>query len=423
MIVMGLSGSPYRANSGALENDCVDGKAFFTECAYTSNIRELMSQGYLSHIENISGEIQADMSNVPMAGSDYNTELMSVKFDAILTPAVADMKKKFKHYGISTAVIYTSNIKNAQHVIDEWGESDEIRILHGGVSNSERNATLEWLKSSEGNRYVVNVNLLITGYNQPSLEAVVFFRATKSLVIYCQSIGRCLRAHDDKVKSYCICYGGNIDRHGAIDNINPPKPKKKRGDTPKKLCEITLDATHTDKEGNVHLSGNACNTPNILSAKYCSTCGAKFLNLSEDGSYQMRSKAQLLSDKIDDSILSFEVAETDFEIVKSRSGNNAGTLMIKMRMYTPDLSPIHEHYLCLNHQGKARDMSKRFLRTLFKNQQDYYKLGSVGVSVENIAPLLTNHYEAFFKNIIAVKIGNQKGNPKYKEIKSLTFED
>ena len=421
--IIGLSGSPYRMGQGALENDTVDGKALFTECAYQSNIAHMIKEGYLANITSINGNVSVDMHDVSLTSSgEYNAELAGVKFDGIVEPGVADMIDKFAEHNVKTAVIFTSNVKNAQRIIDEFDSNDEIKLLTGETSHKERNSTLKWMEKGIGNRYIVNVGILTTGYNFPALDCIVLFRATKSTGLYVQMVGRVIRAHTCnqgiEKTGLVIDYGTNIDRLGAIDSIIPPKPKKKRSDAPKKICNIILDRTITDPEGFTHHAGYECGTENILSAKKCKLCDAKFISEDDTGNYSMKSQAEILSEKEARAILHFEVDSIFFDTIYSSKSKN---LMLTMLFVDEEANSIHKQYLCLNHQGFAQQQAKRYLSKMFKNKDDYYKLGTVGLSVENVYKLLYYNYDEFFKKIVAIDIQPQK-NGGYNELKNIYFE-
>lgn len=429
LLVIGFTGSPFRMNGqGELTNDNQDGKAFFESCVYESDVSEMIRLGYLSNIKSISGDVQIDLSGKEFnngISTDYNTKLVGVKFDEIVEHCVKDMKVKFLERNVKTAAMFTSTIENAEHVISEWDNDDEIKILHGGMGKKERERTLKWIESGIGNRYIVNVGILTTGWNMPTLDCVAMLRATKSISLYVQCCGRVIRAHtcDKGIEKIGMIYdvGGNIERFGALNSLNMPKNTKRRGEAPKKLCDITLDRDLIDSDGYLHKAGTNCNTQNILSAKKCKLCGAHFMNDSTEGGYSMRSQAQILSGKEDAKIVEYEVGDVVFEVAVSQK---TGINMIKMKLFDIDNSLIHDHYLCLNHQGKAQTIAKSFLRKMFKNQSDFYQLGAVGVNVNNIFPLVSNkaNYENFFKKIVSVKIAPQRDNPRHNEIRNLIFE-
>lgn len=393
MLICGMTATPYRMDQGRLEDVCFKGDPLFTHCVYESDIPRLISEGYLSHVESISGDIEIDTSDLKMSGTDYNTEQMGVKFDAIVSDAVADMKAKFETYGIRTALIFASTIANAKHILQEWGDNETMRIVHGDMSHSERASSIKWIKQGDGKRYIVNVGILTTGFDFQALDCVVLFFATKSMSKYIQVCGRVIRAFIDKLVGYVLDYGTNIERHGPIDATLPPKKKTRRGDAPKKVCLL-------------------CNTVNILSAKFCKECKSQFISESEEGRYSMRSKAEILAAKAVETY--HEISEVIPMLCHSRSGNYAGTKMVKLKFHE-GFRLVHEEYLMLDHPGSIANKSKVNFRSMFKNEKDFYKLGEAGHTVENAMIILENHSEYLkkFKSIVTVKTEDSK----YKRLK------
>ena len=416
MKIVGLTATPYRMVQGMLHNDCVQGKALFTGMVYETHIPTMIKAGYLSHVESISGEIEVDMEGVALSGTDYNTSQMSVKFDAIVADAVADMRIKFKAYSIDTALIFASSIENARHILNEWG-GDDMRIVYGDMSNHERAAAIKWIKSGDGKRYIVNVGVLTTGFDHRALDCVALMRATMSLGLYVQMVGRVIRSHDDKQQGYVIDYGGNIERHGPIDATLPPKTKKKKGEAPKKLCTLVLDE-NIEFEGIEYRRGQDCNHANKLTAKFCQKCGGEFITENDEGKYSMRSKAQILAAKIEAATVTYQVEGVVYAKAYSRKD---ATPMIKMLIYTEYAELVHTHYICLEHPGRTGAKGREFALNLFKDPKDYYELGQAGVTANNIVHLL-NNAEHYFNKIKKVTIRPQAGNSKYKELVEVELE-
>jgi len=424
MLVAGLTGTGYRLDQGMLHEKSHKGEPLFTDLVYDTavdpGIPKLIKEGYLSHIEMANTGVSIDLKGVRTSGKDFNKDDVGVKFDAICEDATEDMRRIFEEEKINTALIFVSNLKNAQHVLDVWGDNSTMRIVSGDTKKKrERNEAIKWLKEGKGKRYIVNCDILTTGFDYKALQSVVLMRATKSPGLLVQMGGRIIRPHDSKEHGWLLDYGTNCERLGRLDAINPPKPKKRPGEKPQKLCTAILSKTIIDQDGITHKYGDLCNTVNILSAKTCKMCKAKFMSVDESGNYKMQTKEQALQAKIDEQTIEYEVGSVSFEEYIGKKD----IPMIRMSMWDEDFNKIHDHFLCLDHHGFARDNSLRFLMRMFKNHRDYYKLGTVGISVRNILPLLNNHYDAVFKKIIAVKIRPQKKNTRFNEIKSITFEE
>jgi DNA repair protein RadD len=389
----GVSATPYRFGQGELHNDCADGKALFTHKVYETDIKRLIAEGYLSHVESISGDVEIDTTDLKMKGRDYDTDLMCVKFDKIMEPAVKDIKLKFEHYGINSALLFCSNLENARKVVELWG-NDDIAMAHGEMNTGDRNRLVNWIKTHPGKRYIVNVGLYTTGFDYPALDCVVFLRATTSLNLYMQICGRVIRAADGKFKGYVLDYGTNIDRFGSIDETLPPVTRKQRKEAPIKVCLL-------------------CNTVNLLNAKKCKDCEAQFISNNEDGLYSMRSRAEILKAK--------EVQTYDIdEVVYSSDMSSNGNPMITIHFISNNKN-IHKEFLNLEHPGNAKNIARAKFRELFKDTNDYYALIKAGreINVDNAYYLLENQ-KSFFKKIKSINLRKQEDS-KYKKLAGIEY--
>ena len=397
----GLTGTPYRAH-GMIHEDSVKGKATFNHLCYESDIVQLIHDGFLSRVELINNAVSVDLSGVSIVRGDYDTTKAGVKFAEILPDAVADMRAKFEQHNITTAIIFASNIANAELVLEQWSDKSTMRIVHGKMLDAHRKAAIHWIKEGqEGTqRYIVNVGVLTTGFDYKLLECVVLLRATTSKGLYIQMVGRVIRSHDEKECGYLIDYGSNVDRHGSIDGVIPPKTVKKVGDAPTKLC---LE----------------CETVNNAGAKKCKECGAEFISdPNAEGKYSMRTKAQILRD-------SWQTVDVDsmmFGVAISKSGFN----ILKIGYYDEDSELIATQLLCLNHDGVAKVIAQQKLLQFLKEHKYFYMMAAENMlNSESIAELMSVQYNDYFKKVVSVTVGAQGGEGKYRnqlEVKKINFE-
>ena len=238
---------------------------------------------------------------------------------------------------------------------------------------------------------------MLVGFDFRKLDAVIFLRATRSLALYMQAVGRVLRAHDEKDCGYVLDYAGNVDRHGSIDGVIPPKTIKKAGDAPQKIC---LE----------------CDTVNLAAAKFCKQCGAEFVpDPNATGLYAMRSKAEILRSKWQ----TVAVDSVIYEVVRSKKTDIP---MIRAEYYDEFNGLIVKKHLCLQHNGLAQTIAQQFLLKMFKDKREFYALNAAdGLNCVDVCDLLNGAYDEYFKRIVSVTVGDQTANPKYKEIKSYVF--
>jgi len=381
MLIVGMTGSPFRKDQGQLHDPVKEGIRIFTECCYESNIPRLIKEGYLSSVKTLNTHISVDLTGVRLTSSgEFDQNQAGVKFDAIIKDAVIDFKQLFKENGIKTALIFASTIANGQKIVDEYRNYKECKLAHGNLSKNERDQLIKWLKDGHGNRYLVNVGLYTRGFDFPGLEALVLLRATTSLRLYLQIIGRLLRTHDEKDHGFICDYGSNIERFGPIDNITPPKLPKKKGDAPFKCCGIA-----------------ECGERNTLSAKKCKKCGAEFISENEDGNYTMRTKAQALAMKQEETKQTYKVASVMFG-----THYKNGVAMIKADFYDAMSEYICSDYYYLEHSGSAQGLGiakiKSFMRDPFHNWRKLCQFEN-GANVKNTLFLLNEYYDQFFYKI------------------------
>ena len=95
-------------------------------------------------------------------------------------------------------------------------------VVHGELDSRDRDKILKNFKSGII-RCVVNVGVLTTGFDMPTLEACIIGRKMMSLALYYQIIGRVMRKfiYPDGTKKvgWVIDFGGNISFFGKIETM------------------------------------------------------------------------------------------------------------------------------------------------------------------------------------------------------------
>jgi superfamily II DNA or RNA helicase len=412
MKICGVTGTPYRLDQGELHETSIKALPFFTDKIYDTSIepgiKSLIESGYLSHIETLNNGVSVDINGVKLSGDDFNKDAAGVKFDAIIDDAVEDMRNHFDDNNIQTAIIFTSNLANARHILNAWGDSSTMRIVCGDESlctKTQRKAAIDWIKNGSGCRYILNVDILCEGFDYRALECIVLLRATTSPGLLVQMVGRVIRPHDDKLHGYLIDYGTNLERltTGGIEDIIVPKAKKRRGDTPKKPCTAIIE-TPVMYEDLHYRVGDVCGYPNLLSAKKCRVCGAEFISEGEDGKYSMRTKAQALALK--QTVMTYEV-EVGSVIFSGEISNKTGIPMIKISLYDAESGHIANDYLCIEHTGQAKNLAIAKVMSLLVDKKSFYQISKFegGVCVKSVLFLMGNeYYDKYFKRIKTVVI-------------------
>jgi superfamily II DNA or RNA helicase len=90
-----------------------------------------------------------------------------------------------------------------------------VKMFDSVNETENRKKVLEWFKNTP-NAILCNVSVFTTGFDEPSVECVILNRATLSLSLYLQMVGRGGRPCDSIYKPYFILIdgGGNVDYFG-----------------------------------------------------------------------------------------------------------------------------------------------------------------------------------------------------------------
>lgn len=237
--IIGLSATPYRLGSGYIyELDEQMRKMdetiepYFKQRVYTVGAHELIDQGFLTR--PVIGGINAE---------NYDTKNMQLnsmgKFNQ------SDIDQAFHGQGRKTAqiiadvvdqasdrcgvMIFAATIQHANECLESLPPSLSA-IVTGGTSKKERAAILKRFKARQI-KYLVNVSVLTTGFDAPHVDLVAILRATESVALLQQIIGRGLRIDSGKTDCLILDYAENVDRHCPDgDLFDPDITAKKKGE-------------------------------------------------------------------------------------------------------------------------------------------------------------------------------------------------
>jgi superfamily II DNA or RNA helicase len=121
---------------------------------------------------------------------------------------------------------YEERSKNKKTLIFNNGISTSINVYHtfraagypimhldNTASKTEREQILKWFKETP-NAILSSVSILTTGFDEPTVDTIILNRATRSLTLYYQMIGRGSRILKDKKTFNVIDLGNNFHRFG-----------------------------------------------------------------------------------------------------------------------------------------------------------------------------------------------------------------
>lgn len=120
---------------------------------------------------------------------------------------------KERAYGTKT-LIFNNGINTSLYVYDTFKRAGyPIAHLDNTNTKKERDLILKWFNKTP-NAIITSVSILTTGFDEPSVESIILNRATKSLTLYYQMIGRGSRIYKNKDQFNVIDLGNNFHRFG-----------------------------------------------------------------------------------------------------------------------------------------------------------------------------------------------------------------
>lgn len=213
----------------------------YTDCVVCCQVDDLIQQGYLCSYRH-SARTKAGLDALEMRNGEFTeqSQLNAFSRTEVYDGIIDDLNAaKFRK-----AMVFVSSIKHA--------EETHARLLEAGFASTRYhsqldNAAYELAKFTELDTadICVSVASLTKGFDFPPIDMVILNRATTSLPLYLQMVGRASRPTPTKSSFQVIDYGGNWQRFGLyyqdrdweqMWKASPRKRKKGEGVAPVTTC-------------------------------------------------------------------------------------------------------------------------------------------------------------------------------------------
>jgi hypothetical protein len=180
--LIGLTATPYRMTSGMI---CAPDHLLNHVC-YEVGVRELIVQGYLCPLKTKAGRRKVDTSSLHVRGGEFIAGEVEALMDDKMVVQSACREIVEHTQDRHSVLIFASGVQHALHVQRVLGEmGHECGFVCGDTLPFERAETLERFKDGEL-KYLVNVNVLTTGFDAPGIDCVALLRPTNSPGLYYQ---------------------------------------------------------------------------------------------------------------------------------------------------------------------------------------------------------------------------------------------
>lgn len=205
--VLGVTATPLSSNIKLPMKD------FYKKLIIGESIQSLIDKGFLAKaivhrydlsLQGLKLGINGDYT-VKSSDAFYSNYGMLGKLLSVYNEVAKGSKTLIFNNGINASYAVYETFKRA---------GLPVRHLDNKHSAKERQEILSWFKRTP-DAILTSVSILTTGFDEPTVETVILNRATRSLTLYFQMIGRGSRVLKNKSEFKVIDLGNNTLRFGA----------------------------------------------------------------------------------------------------------------------------------------------------------------------------------------------------------------
>lgn len=244
--IIGLTATPYRLGTGYIykhhyENGPTDDSnsrdPFWDEVVYELPAQALIGWGYLNAPLIVESVVKYATSELEMRGGKFTNDSIAKCFEGmgrLTADIVRDVVSRTEAGGYRSVMIFAATREHAEEICASL-PAGQWCAVYGDTKRKDRVETLDAFIENKY-RYIVNQNILTTGFDAPMVDAIAVMRATESPGLYQQIIGRGTRLCDtpypdgSKKDHFALWdYAENLSRHfGETGDVFTPEIKARK---------------------------------------------------------------------------------------------------------------------------------------------------------------------------------------------------
>ena len=193
-LILGVTATPQRSDSTRL----ID---VFQEIVYYKTIEDLIKQGWLTRLVGYRIKTETDLTEIEVSDGDF---VQSQLQDAVNNPnrnasIVAAYQQICQE---RKTLVFAAGVQHAKDLALSFTKNSIVtEIILGETPDEERSTILQKFRNNEI-KVLINVGVLTEGFDEPSVQAIILARPTKSTLLYTQVVGRGTRL--DEGKDNCL---------------------------------------------------------------------------------------------------------------------------------------------------------------------------------------------------------------------------
>ena len=193
-LLLGVTATPQRSDSTRL----ID---VFQEIVYYKTIEDLIKQGWLTRLVGYRIKTETDLTEIEVSDGDFvQSQLQDAvnnpKRNASIVAAYQEICKERK------TLVFAAGVQHAKDLALSFTKNSIVtEVILGETPDEERSTILQKFRNNEI-KVLINVGVLTEGFDEPSVQAIILARPTKSTLLYTQVVGRGTRL--DEGKDNCL---------------------------------------------------------------------------------------------------------------------------------------------------------------------------------------------------------------------------
>jgi DNA repair protein RadD len=259
--VHGLTATPFRSDGTG------DLNRTFGPVVFKYSFLDALRDGYVKPLVPVdAGEDETiEVEGLKTVAGDFDMDEMAPRAIKLSPSHAKTILEVMQKYGRRRVLVFCCNIEHVDKMEAELQKLNASVVgVHSRSITGRRDKAVEAFKAGRA-EILVSCNMFTTGFNVVDIDYMAFCRATKSAVLYAQSLGRGARITPYAANCLVSDFGGNIQRHGTLDAVMA---------APGRLLECDVCAN----EWETWESGKTCPKCQTLhrSAPKCKSCGEQF---------------------------------------------------------------------------------------------------------------------------------------------------
>jgi len=390
--LIGLTATPFRMTTGPI----CGSEGLLNSICYEMGVRELIVQGFLSPLVTKGPRDEIDTSGLHIRAGEFEAREVEALMDreALVESACSEIIEYTKER--RSCLVFTSGISHAKHVAGTLRRmGGTVATVFGETLEKERARVIEDFRAKRV-KYLVNVNVVTHGFDAPNVDCVAMLRPTMSPGLFYQAVGRGFRLAEGKRDCLVLDFGGNVLRHGPVDDIRIRDAKTRGGgDAPTKKCPECMALIAT---------GYAV----------CPECGYEFPPPERQMHDAKASTAGILSGQV--TVAEHPVDDISYSVHVKRNAppDHPATMRVE---YMIGFQRYVSEWICFEHTGWARHRAHEWWRRrseapVPETVEEAVRLAREGALAETLSVTVRSVTGEKYDRIVAYALG---GKPDYRE--------